>query len=236
MNPLDIVKVIKNLKAKRSNDTELEPQLDDYTPDEKPSKPKKASADKKKKLLAVALLALVTCSGASFVYFSIASDSVDTQVKPSTKKQASKNEQEKPSINDGIDLAKLSVNPFVEINKGEMVAAGDSASAPPVGAPAQASYQGSSNRGLPAIPSGYPRPNLPTFNKPAIPNSAPASVPQSSATPEISGIMTGNDGESIAIMSDGNVVMAGETYNDNRIAYIGGDGIHFSNGDSIEYK
>ena len=36
-------------------------------------------------------------------------------------------------------------------------------------------------------------------------------------------------------MSDGSVVSAGESYQDGRIAYIGGDGIHFDDGSSIKY-
>lgn len=40
----------------------------------------------------------------------------------------------------------------------------------------------------------------------------------------------------MAIMSDGTVVSEGEYYNDNRISWIGGDGIHFENGESIKYK
>ena len=48
--------------------------------------------------------------------------------------------------------------------------------------------------------------------------------------------MTGEDGTNIAILSDGTVVGEGETYNDGRIAYIGGDGIRFDNGDKLEYK
>ena len=40
----------------------------------------------------------------------------------------------------------------------------------------------------------------------------------------------------MAIMSDGKVVSAGDNYNGNRIAYIGGDGIKFDNGHSIGYK
>ena len=48
--------------------------------------------------------------------------------------------------------------------------------------------------------------------------------------------MTGEDGTNIAILSDGTVVGEGETYHDGRIAYIGGDGIQFDNGDKLEYK
>ena len=39
----------------------------------------------------------------------------------------------------------------------------------------------------------------------------------------------------MAIMSDGSVVYEGETYQDGRIAYIGGDGITFDDGSSLKY-
>jgi len=47
--------------------------------------------------------------------------------------------------------------------------------------------------------------------------------------------MTGGDGNGMAILSDGTVLSAGDTYNDGRIAYIGGDGIHFDDGSTMKY-
>ena len=46
----------------------------------------------------------------------------------------------------------------------------------------------------------------------------------------------GDNGSNIAIMSDGKVVSEGDVYRDNRIAYIGGDGITFDNGTKVRYE
>ena len=68
---------------------------------------------------------------------------------------------------------------------------------------------------------------------PAPSSSAPASQGGSAS---VQGVLTGDDGENMAIMSDGRVVQEGDTYQDGRIAYIGGDGITFEDGHSISYK
>ena len=88
---------------------------------------------------------------------------------------------------------------------------------------------------LPSIPSS-PRVagTIPSIQKPAaLPTPAPAEPAQ---TNEVQGVITGNDGQNMAIMSDGTVVSEGESYNDGRIAYIGGDGIQFEDGSTMNYK
>lgn len=93
---------------------------------------------------------------------------------------------------------------------------------------------------LPAIPYRGSAPSMPSFTPPAMPQAPSASAPAASAPAKprggISGVLTGEDGNNMAIMNDGTVVSQGETYNDNRIAYIGGDGIRFEDGTSIPYN
>lgn len=55
-------------------------------------------------------------------------------------------------------------------------------------------------------------------------------------TVAVQGVLTGEDGKNMAIMSDGRVVSEGDVYGDGRIAFIGGDGIQFDNGKTMQYK
>lgn len=88
-------------------------------------------------------------------------------------------------------------------------------------------------RNLPAIPS-VPLPDVPVI---AAPMSIP-DVPAAVAAPVVQGVITSNtdEKENVAIMGDGSVVSVGETYNDGRIAYIGGDGITFEDGRKIQIQ
>lgn len=89
----------------------------------------------------------------------------------------------------------------------------------------------STNIPLPAIPNhpmqaGIPQVSNPSSNQP----------PASSDRIAVQGIAMGENGSNIAIMSDGKVVSEGDVYRDNRIAYIGGDGITFDNGTKVRYE
>jgi hypothetical protein len=66
--------------------------------------------------------------------------------------------------------------------------------------------------------------------------SLPPSIKETKKEAAVKGVLTTENGSNIAIMSDGSVLEAGDTYNDGRIAYIGGDGIMFADGKKIEYK
>ncbi len=90
----------------------------------------------------------------------------------------------------------------------------------------------------PAIPQAHPAISqpmtLPTLKAPtAAINQAPAAVANEPA--KLTGIIE-TDGKTMAVMSDGTVVSSGDTYNDGRIAYIGGDGIHFDNGKTMRFE
>ena len=121
-----------------------------------------------------------------------------------------------------------SSNPFVEI--GELVV--DMANPQqPVMTARSPQYSG----GLPAIP----RPNLPSIPTPN-PNgfNVPGgSVPSPTVVePEVQGILSSGDGSAMAMMSDGTILSEGDTYRDGRIAWIGGEGIHFDDGSSMLYR
>lgn len=93
-----------------------------------------------------------------------------------------------------------------------------------------------SNIPLPVIPNYNPG-NYQTPTQPSMPVGKPNALPQPPASSvTVQGIGTGNNGSNIAILSDGRVVSEGDTYNDGRISYIGGDGITFDNGNKLQYK
>lgn len=85
------------------------------------------------------------------------------------------------------------------------------------------------SRALPSIPSNAPLPQVPSA-----PSSVPSSAPASSAV-TVQGILQSDDGSNMAILSDGSIVSEGDSYQDGRIAYIGGDGIQFDNGNTMKY-
>lgn len=138
----------------------------------------------------------------------------------------------KPSLE-----ALLKINPFVEVKSVAEGTAEPENRTVSVPLPAIPRSSGSAsppsrnvNVPLPAIP-GHSSVSIPAPGK-AMP--APAAVPKASAT--VQGVLTGENGENMAIMSDGCVVQEGDTYQDGRIAYIGGDGITFEDGHRINYK
>lgn len=123
-----------------------------------------------------------------------------------------------------ILLGEESSNPFVEV--GDLIVDKDNPNQP-----VMAKKNGSSSGGLPAIP----KPNLPGIPTPS--GFSSPSVPVTpAAPPAVQGILSANDGSAMAIMSDGSILKEGDTYQDGRIAYIGGEGITFDNGTSILYK
>lgn len=125
----------------------------------------------------------------------------------------------------------FTVNPFIESkefdvskdNIADMAAAHNPGTVP--------AMPRSTNIPLPAIPNhpmqaGIPQVSNPSSNQP----------PASSDRIAVQGIAMGENGSNIAIMSDGKVVSEGDVYRDNRIAYIGGDGITFDNGTKVRYE
>lgn len=122
----------------------------------------------------------------------------------------------------------FAVNPFI-----------DSASLPhgsanniPGGSPSSAP--------LPAIPSGVPTPSVGSVPLPSIPSpdmiGASEGRGSSGKANAISGIAKSSNGKSVAIMGDGRVLEEGDRFGDNRVAYIGGDGIQLDDGNTIGFN
>lgn len=92
-------------------------------------------------------------------------------------------------------------------------------------------------------PSNIPLPAIPNYNgrsyqerQQSAPAAAAPQQRQAGQPVTVQGVGTGSNGSNIAILSDGRVVSEGDSYNDGRIAYIGGDGITFDNGEKLQYK
>ncbi|MBO6235637.1 MAG: hypothetical protein J6N22_02830 [Schwartzia sp.] len=94
-----------------------------------------------------------------------------------------------------------------------------------------------SHAALPSIPQTAPAPvgNVPV---PAVPRQPvhPSGGGTGTKPLGVQGVLTGGKNGNMAIMSDGTVVTEGDTYQDQRIAYIGGDGVTFDNGHHLDYK
>ena len=130
------------------------------------------------------------------------------------------------------ELQIVSINPFLELKEFDPTVQNISDMTN------TSSYENSSTTG--ARPSNIPLPAIPHYNGHINYQERPQSIPAPAIKPEqpitVQGIGIGNSGNNIAILSDGRVVSEGDTYNDGRIAYIGGDGILFDNGEKLQYK
>ena len=181
----------------------------------------------------------------SYVYINSV-DTSDVAVDPPQTQQSSNKKQKavaKPAGNQVdeqvvamINTGKVSQNPFVDVS--ELRSGKPAAAMGPV-----PNNLPAGNDGLPQIPTNYPRPSVGAIPLPAIPGMSapplPAAAPQqqaANAPAGIKGVFTGTNGNSMAIMNDGQIVSTGDTYQDGRIAYIGGDGIQFDDGHTIAYK
>lgn len=96
-------------------------------------------------------------------------------------------------------------------------------------------------------PTGdIPLPSIPSAGRPLSMDIPPAigsgsssggGSSRSSAKPaSISGIMSATDGSFMAIMGDGTLVQAGDTYNGNEVSSVDESGVSFADGSSIAYK
>lgn len=203
----------------------------------------KKNAVKPQQFLVLAVL-LGLASGIGYVMF----HSPTAPAPTSTHKEEAKDDSTSLSA---IDVQALAVNPFVEVASGNVVPTGETNAVKPVAGnltlpaiaaprPSVPSYSAPASSSLPAIPAINPRPSsLPVpgeLNVKVPPAPDSSSSTSSGNSVSVQGVMTGEDGTNIAILSDGTVVGEGETYHDGRIAYIGGDGIRFDNGDKLEYK
>lgn len=192
------------------------------------------------------VLVVITGTGA----YIIRSNNKDKPVSTfqSAKKTTVKNTDTAPTPGEvKVAYGNVMINPFVDL--GEMKnkvkqeeAKARKATIPP---PIRSAESDEASSFLPAIPSFTP-PSQPAnaAHKVQKVGSIPAPLggrpseetPAQSGPVEVQGILMGNDGSSMAILSDGSVVETGDTYKDGRIAYIGGDGIKFDDGSSMQFK
>lgn len=163
-----------------------------------------------------------------------------------------KNKDAEAPVNPGDEktaYGNVMINPFVDLGEMRKTAnleesAARRATLPPTIRSYDENEDGDSYAytSIPAIPSFNPpsQPSQRVKRVGSIPaplggsHSNEASAPSGSV--EVQGILMGNDGSSMAILSDGSVVETGDTYRDGRIAYIGGDGIKFDDGSSMQFK
>lgn len=205
---------------------------------------KNKTAAAKKKLMTLGKLALTFCLLG--VFFTIGHLMFGDSPAPATNGQKEAEETDLGDVKEySLNPEILKVNPFVKIKNfvasDEQVPASTTASQgmgsmPAIPSVRAASVPSYSAGALPAIPSfngSIPRPSLPSAAPSTSAPAAPAGGSGGAAT--VQGVFTGSDGNNMAIMSDGSIVGVGEKYNDNRIAYIGGDGIQFDNGTSMKY-
>lgn len=128
----------------------------------------------------------------------------------------------------------FAVNPFIELkefdvskdNIADMAAAHNSGTVPAI--PRNA------NIPLPVIPN-HPMQPAQAGMQP-VNNQMTGHLQMPADRIAVQGIATSDNGNNIAIMGDGRVVSEGDVYRDNRIAYIGGDGITFDNGTKVKYE
>lgn len=171
-------------------------------------------------------------------------------------KNAKKTEKSADTAKNAIHIAGpsledlLRVNPFVELHSSgnpETTSSSTVASNMPLPAIPGRKIENnimSSTKAAVVAPSfargSVPLPAIPRNSSVPVPSSKlPSSVPSASSngsSASVQGVLTGDDGNNIAILSDGRVVETGDMVGSDRISYIGGDGIQLDNGHSIDYK
>lgn len=137
-------------------------------------------------------------------------------IKNSVVNQESK-EKNKPQETADVAL----IDPFIKISTLPKIGTG---SLPPI-----------------STPGSIPRPsvgNIPVPPVPSVPggNGTKNSDPVLGTQSGVQGILINPNGDNMAIMGDGTVVTEGQTFKDNRISYIGDDGVTFADGTFMEYK
>lgn len=178
----------------------------------------KISLDKNKMLnIMLGIIIFFLCIGILFIAKDRIFDSPVPRKTNIEKNNAITQNDEKVKINNKYDISKI--YPFY---------------LEPVVSQAQTRAENKMNS-LPAIPNYQPRPNIPT---PIIPPTSRENFPnyQSKNETLVQGVFIGQDGKNMAILNDGSIVSEGDSYQDGRIAFIGGDGIKFENGKTIKYK
>ena len=206
----------------------------DETPAEEPKRQSPSGWDALPKGAKIAILSLVVGIGA--FGFLAATGKVHmpwTQNNPAPTHATAKNNppaEKKMGESFPGDIA-LASNPFVEsknFQKNDVPALPKPTVSAPAGSQAP-KVSPPSTRVIPAIPKGSVPP-AGSAPMPLVPSNSAATAPPAT----VQGVVVGEDGESVAIMSDGSVVAQGESFRDGRIAFIGGDGITFADGSTLQ--
>ena len=193
---------------------------------------------KKKQLLTDIIGVVILIILVTYVYFSFFKPQQEQLPQQNQPQQQTEGEKADAPVHAANTSPMGSANPFVEISQLKNINASQNAA----NGGTSVAMSGINNSSLPAIPSSVPMPNVGSIPLPTIPNNSGNSsgmvgTPESQqAAPAVQGVFTGKDGKNVAIMNDGSVVSEGDTYNDGRVAYIGGDGVQFDDGHKMEYK
>lgn len=144
--------------------------------------------------------------------------------------KASTENQNTSKISDiKVNMTLFEKNPFIELKQVKPI---NSETIPLTINPNNVNLPMIPNQPLPAMPV----PNVPMPNNPVNAGSMPFPQTTKPNQETIQGIITGSDGTNTAIMGNGNVLTEGETFQDNRITYIGETGIKFEDGHTIPYN
>lgn len=234
---MKLLSKFSRLLPKRLRKSEEVFEEDFETPDV-PEPPKDKQHDKKINLKVTLLAAVITALGVlgTYKYVIAPVNSIPAAPVSVQNEQAQRSDADKKEAAASSGRGAM-INPFIDKSSIKELMPGINGDLPVIGDSHQAGRTTANN--LPPVPVIPQMPRSNTQMSMPMPQ-AQAALPQSSAktrdNASIQGIITSADGDNMAIMGDGTVVSAGESYNDNRISYIGGDGIHFANGSSIRFS
>lgn len=234
---MKLLSKFSRLLPKRLRKSEEVFEEDFETPDV-PEPPKDKQHDKKINLKVTLLAAVITALGVlgTYKYVIAPVNSIPAAPVSVQNEQAQRSDADKKEAAASSGRSAM-INPFIDKSSIKELMPGINGDLPVIGDSHQAGRTTANN--LPPVPVIPQMPRSNTQMSMPMPQ-AQAALPQSPAktrdNASIQGIITSADGDNMAIMGDGTVVSAGESYNDNRISYIGGDGIHFANGSSIRFS
>ena len=234
---MKLLSKFSRLLPKRLRKSEEVFEEDFETPDV-PEPPKDKQHDKKINLKVTLIAAVITALGVlgTYKYVIAPANSIPAAPVSVQNEQAQRSDADKKEAIASSGRGAM-INPFIDKSSIKELMPGINGDLPVIDDRHQAGRTTANN--LPPVPVIPQMPRSNTQMSMPMPQ-VQAALPQSPAKPRdnasIQGIITSADGDNMAIMGDGTVVSAGESYNDNRISYIGGDGIHFANGSSIRFS
>lgn len=131
----------------------------------------------------------------------------------------------------------LAVNPFVEMNNIDPLENSEKARAQ--NQRIRVTQEGSGEHPVTYGPTGsIPLPNIGSAGKPLdmeIPTMPRAGSVRGDRS-SVKGIMSDENGNAMAIMSDGKIIQSGDTYNGNTVSEVNDGGVIFDDGSTLAYK